>query len=839
MTAETTPEAPSISAGKPPPLLLKRPSLLVATFLIPGIIVGYFVFPRQFTVWLLVPLGAFFLVSVWLLMKHSTFSMPASMLVVFWVGVLLGVKSWLLPPGHVHFKLEPEKTYCLRGVVVAEPVAVRRTSRPWARGQKRVSFTFNAERVREPYTNEKKWEPVRGKLLVYASSAGAAQLRYGDGVELTGEAFLPAPRRNPGGFDFRRYLAQDDIYLCMRADSIRRYAADRANPFLQALHSLKRKIRRSFSASSLREHEESFLSAVVLGERRGMDEEFREALVRTGTAHILAISGLHVGILAGAMYFFLSRLFFVPHSISSLMTMVVLFAYAFLTGMRPPVMRASLMCTSFLIAPLLKKRLDSINSLAFAAVVILFLRPADLFTAGFQLSFMVVLSILLLSNRIFRGLVSVFRLRPDPGFLTISPFRRWLYRRIEWPLRLFSVALAAFLGSLPLTLCYFNSISFLSPFCNMAVIPLVGFIVPFGFLAGLVGLLWQGAADLINAANGELIGALQAAAMFFSGLRIASFNVSPPSSAFCIAFYCLLLLLGFARSFRHLFVPIFLVVVLVVILFVGKEMARRHPDSIEITFLDVGQGDCAFVEFPDGRKMLVDGGSADRSEIGRYVIVPFLRWAGVNRLDAILISHYDSDHISGLRTVLEDMSTRAIVVRAGPQEPDTSLVENLLRTVKKKRITTHEVRAGNTLHLSNRVAAKILNPHVLSDSARLSENDLSVVLNLNFRGSSVLLCGDIEKKAEQEILRRSDSLRADLLKVPHHGSDSSSSDEFLRRAAPKVAVISCGAGNIYGHPSPKTLERYSGLGVRVFRTDQHGGIVVRVFRRRLSVTTTL
>ncbi|NQT82114.1 ComEC family competence protein, partial [bacterium] len=498
MTAATASESSAPSLSELPFILLKRPCLLLAGFLIPGIVIGHHFLRGRVTVGLLVPLGACLFVALLLLAAHSTFSTPATMLVVFGIGILLGAKCGVLPPRHVHFTVEPGRMHRVRGVVVGEPVALKRPA--WWRptGKERFSFTLEATQVCGPESEGNAWGTVRGKILVYTSAAEAGQLQYGDKVKLTGEAFLPNSRRNPGGFDFRKYLAERGVYLCMKAATVGKQDSGHGSPIHRLVYRLKAKLRDSFSAGGIGKEEESFLRAIILGERREVGEEFKEALRRTNTMHILAISGLHVGIIAGAMYFFLSRLLFARQGISSLATIIVLFAYALLTGMRPPVMRASVMCTVFLMAPLLKRRLDSINSLAFAAVVILFIRPGDLFTTGFQLSFMVVLSILLLADKIFYWCVSAFRLRPDPGFLTVSAFRRSCYRRLEWPLSLFSVCLAAFFGFAPLGLYYFHRISFLSPVWNVFTLFLVLFIVPLGFLGAVIGLLWQGVAGLIN-----------------------------------------------------------------------------------------------------------------------------------------------------------------------------------------------------------------------------------------------------------------------------------------------------------------------------------------------------
>ncbi|MDP2898668.1 MAG: DNA internalization-related competence protein ComEC/Rec2 [bacterium] len=841
MTAATSLETAPDAGGQPPFVLLKRPLLLVATFLIPGIVLGHFVHLRALSLFHALPLFLLLLLAVVLLARHSTFSTPVSMLCVSWVGFLLGAKTNLLPPNHVHFGMSEEEPYELVGVVVEEPAPLRSGS--WARPSPQQStgrcrFTVEASRLRNPESARWLWQDATGKVQVYASGKEAGQLKYGDRVELAGTAFLPEQRRNPGGFDMQKYLAQEGIYVCLRADEVSRVEPGHGNPVYTWVHSLKEKLRRSLSAGKVAPDTSPFLRAIILGERREVDEDFKEALRRTNTMHILAISGLNVVILAFPIYFLLSRLLLVPKTVSSLATIVAVAGYSLLTGMYPPVFRSFVMCTVLLLGPILKRRSDSLNSLAAAAVVILCIRPGDLFTAGFQLSFMVVLSIILLADKMLQLFIQLFDLRPDPGFLTVGRWQRRVYRKLEYPVRLLSVSLAAFVGSLPLILHYFHFVSFLSPLCNVGVVSLVGFIVPFGLLAGVLGLVSLPVAGAINAANGGLISALRGVVEFFT-TRIGSVNVSPPPLAFLFVFWCGLCVVGFGRTLRRVAVPAAALGVVTLGVFVGGEMARRHPGSIEVTFLDVGQGDCAFVEFPDGRRMLVDGGSATKSEVGRYVIVPFLRWSGVNRLDALVVTHYDTDHVNALTDVLRDIRTRLVILRAGPPVPDAPEANDLLKLAETRRIPLQVTQAGELLPVSTKTESLVLNPPREGDLSSFSENDLSVVLKLDYGGASVLLSGDIEAKVERRILREGVPVQSEVVKVPHHGSNSSSSEEFLRSVRPKVAVVSCGRGNIYGHPAAMVVDRYEGLGARLFRTDRDGAIVVRVFPNRLAVTTEL
>lgn len=839
MTAPAPREPVAHAGAQIPFILLKRPFVLVAAFLIPAIVLGHFLRLRELTLFHAVPLLLLLPLAVVLLVRHSTFSTPVGMLCVSWVGFLLGARTNLLPPEHVRFKMADDTAYELVGVVIENPVSLQSGARQYpGKAAERCRFILEASKLHNTNDANGLWRDASGKVQVYASAKDAGRLEYGDKVELAGNAFVPEPRRNPGGFDMRRYLAREGIHVCLRADGISNVTPGHGNPVCRWIHSLKKKLRRSLSAGKVAPETTSFLHAIILGERREVEEDFKEALRRTNTMHILAISGLHVGIVAFVLYFLLSRLLLVPQSISSFATIAAVAGYSLITGTHPPVFRASLMSAVFLLGPIVKRRSDPLNSLAVAAVVILCVRPGDLFTAGFQLSFAVVLAILLLSDRIFLGLVAMLGLRPDPGFLTVGARRRRIYRALEYPLRLFAVSLAAFIGSFPLIVHYFHYVSFFSPLCNMVVLSLVGFIVPLGLLAGVAGLLSLTVAASVNAVNGALISGLRAVVEFFA-IRMGPVNISPPPVMFVFAFYATIWTVGFARTVKRVALPAGVLSLVTLGVFVGGEMARRHPGSIEVTFLDVGQGDCAFVEFPNGRRILVDGGSTTNSDVGRYVIVPFLRWSGVNELDALVVSHYDADHINALSDVLRDIRTRLLLLRCGSPAPDSPEAQRLLALAQTKSIPLRLVGAGEELPLSAKTESRVLNPPREGDLSAFSENDLSVVLKLDYGGASVLLCGDIEAKVERRLLREGVPVQSEVIKVPHHGSNTSSLEVFIRSVQPDVAVISCGRGNIYRHPSSQVLERYALLGVRVFRTDRDGAIVVELCPSRLTVSTTL
>lgn len=262
-----------------------------------------------------------------------------------------------------------------------------------------------------------------------------------------------------------------------------------------------------------------------------------------------------------------------------------------------------------------------------------------------------------------------------------------------------------------------------------------------------------------------------------------------------------------------------------VILWVRTRVPPAPAESLTIAFLEVGQGDAILVEGPSGRTLLVDGG--DSRKVAEEVILPHLRRKGITRLDYVLLTHPHQDHVGGLPRVLEEVEVGAVVLSG--EVHTNQAYERFLTLVKEKGITAIKARAGVELDLGPGVEAQVLAPsEPLLTTGSSVVNDNSVVVHLGFGEVSVLLLGDIEREGEKRILAGSAVLKAQILKVPHHGGDTSSTAEFLAAVQPEVAIISVGRNNPYGHPQPEVLERLRAGGAEIYRTDQHGTITIAI-----------
>jgi competence protein ComEC len=328
---------------------------------------------------------------------------------------------------------------------------------------------------------------------------------------------------------------------------------------------------------------------------------------------------------------------------------------------------------------------------------------------------------------------------------------------------------------------------------------------------------------------------------FFASIPYASLFVLTPTVFEIILFYLLLFLvvhLQKGKKIRYLFVGLCLVFALDLAFWNFKDLFQK---DLHLTFIDVGHGDSILIEFPKGKRMLIDGGGLheDRFDIGKNVIAPFLWKKKIRRIDTLVLTHPDPDHLKGLNFIASQFSIGQFWDNGFQTDSESYL--QLKKILREKKINTQSLHEGTPTQIINGVEISILNPPVWNSTQRKIQNvwDLnnsSLVMKLRFKNVSALLAGDIGKEAEGRMLRKDVSLRADILKVPHHGSSSSSSPLFLERVKPTYAILSVGERNIGRLPHPEVLKRYLQLGSRILRTDKHGAITVTTDGQNIKVT---
>jgi competence protein ComEC len=670
-----------------------------------------------------------------------------------------------------------------------------------------------------------RWMPDRMRLLLDADAVhtgperspatGRVQLTvYGDLTFPLGEAqrvlvdarvHRPVGFRNPGGFDYPAHLRREGILLVGHA------RADRIIPLTPDVPPWRVGVKRwavGVITARVPGASGALLAGLLLGERSALPPESDAAFRRAGVYHILAVSGFNVALLAGAVFGGLA-LCGVPRRGAAGAAGVALVGFALVVGGQPSVLRATVMGLLLLAAVLLDRESQLPNALALAALALLLWRPGDLWDPGFQLSF-----------------------AATAGIVHLGPVITTALTTRGWPARLaaaVAVSLAAQAAVTPLMLLHFNQLSLIGVAANLLVVPLAGVATTLGMLALLLELVSGALAALLFHALWLVLIGLRAVVALAAALPAAMVHLPAPAAPTAVAWYGALLLAPAMAVSRRIRVAVGALAVLVASLSIWPWL-RPTESVLRVTFLDVGQGDAALVELPEGPRLLVDGGpgGARRFDVGERVLAPFLWNRPLARLDVVALTHWDADHSGGLAAVLSHFHVGEFWENGHPPARASATAAALARARAPRRV----LAAGQRIWLG-RALITVLGP---GPGPPQAANDHSLVLRLDWRGISVLLAGDLGPRGEALLLERAGPARALVLKVAHHGSRFSSTAPFLERVRPRLAVISAGARNPFRHPSAEALARLEAAGARVYRTDRDGAVILETDGRVLRVT---
>jgi competence protein ComEC len=724
-------------------------------------------------------------------------------------GVRYQAVTHLLPVDHVDRVGLFGAEVVIRGRVAEEPE--RRE------GKNRFALSLETQGVAGGMGDGKE-QVVSGKVLVTLVHGLAAELGYGDRLTLRGRLLRPQPARNPSAFDYRQFLAVRDIHATIsvrRPEQILRIEPRLGRSvYTEVVLRIRNSIRRGFQAD-MSGARGGLLQGLLLGEKYRIPQEVQDSFRTTGLAHALVISGLHVGLVT--VFFFTGlKLCRLPDRPASAMTVAVLVLYAFVTELQPPVVRATIMATAVLVGRMAGRQGEVYNSLGLAALVILSLWPADLLSLSFQLSFAATLAIVGLHGPI-SSLFPKFWRGEDT----------WTGKWLVSPL---CVSIAAQIGTAPLIAYHFQQFAPISLIANLAVVPLLGLVVGLGILTALTGWWIPLVSTAFNASNYLVLTLLIEIVEGFAAVPWASVSAPRPSPELMALAAALTVLLAHLRHrlwARRLFVCL-LLGGLNTWVWGGRVVGERQ---LEVVFLDVGQGDAAFLQFPNGKTMIIDAGTrSSRFDNGARVVVPFLRHRNVWRVDVVVATHPHSDHIGGLVALLEQVEV-AHFADSG-QVYDSWTAQRLRELIRERGITYHRLAAGDSLAGLGGVGALVLHPNTdFVDAEGGSLHDLnngSVVIRFTYGQTSLLFTGDIEEEADTFVVAWGERRRAQILKVAHHGSRTSSRPLFVEWADPEIALISVGPRNKFGHPAPEVVARYQRRGVQVYRTDHCGAVIFTV-----------
>jgi competence protein ComEC len=642
------------------------------------------------------------------------------------------------------------------------------------------------------------------QLVYYIKSSREKQLLSslltpGTICKVKGTLERPALPRNPNAFHYRRYLRFHHIHWILTPQSILSQNCHLSSPTIyEQLLSLRekgiRQIEDHFPAETV-----GIVQALIYGERKQLDEALLEGYQKLGLIHLLAISGLHVTLLVGAVFFLLIRLF--TRETATIMLLILLPVYVVLTGSSPSVIRACLTAMLFLAANYRKMALPPLDTLSIAFLLMLIADPYMLWDVGFQLSFTVTFA-LILSSRVIMFCDSAL----------------W---RLFWP------ALIAQLSALPLLVYYFFEMSLWGIILNMIFVPLYSFIIlPLSVISVAVCAMNPLFSVPFMWLLQKVIVWSDKVVLLFSSSYPLSLTLGRPSF-FLLIGYVVAILVAFVQMEKRRYWGIGWVFIVIALHALSPYIDRYG----EVVFLDVGQGDCIYIELPYRKAVyLIDtGGTLPQQretwqqrkrkwDVGKDVVIPFLKSNGVRSLDKLITTHEDVDHIGAAEEIIRTFAVKELLVSKGDGN-HSPLQEKLLQLARQKHIHVLNVARGD------RWSAGGTSFYVLHPSATdAKDNNNSIVLYAKLGGVSWLFTGDIEEAAEKELVNAFPRLKADVLKVAHHGSATSTTELFLDQIQPKIAVISVGEHNRYHHPSPSVIERLQKRNTLILRTDQHGAV---------------
>lgn len=669
-------------------------------------------------------------------------------------------------------------------------------------------------------------------------------------VKVKGVAEKPSGASNPGGFDYSLYLKSMGIRYIMSADEKDISLCSEAAGMWHILNILGRAKAEFEETVFSRMDPESagLLCGIMFGDDGLMSEEVQENFRHVGTGHLLAVSGLHVGMVYGVFFVLLGR----PRTLGSSIPLVILMlAYAAVSGFSPSVVRAVFMIFVNIVARVTHRRYDFLTCIAFCGGVILMARPAKLFSSGFQLSFLAVITLSVVMSKLER-MIDISEL---PDFETqrvtlISYGYAVLKQRF---VQFIILTIALQIGMAPLTIHTFHYFSPAGLLANSPSIALAGIIVPLGMLMmGLAGASTVTAVMMTGNGSGiiGLINGLTSVALkFVSGMtemltnaltglnRIAEEAVSfryaaSPGVAVLVIYYFLLFFFcsetgeEFWKTVRKRSSNINLMIVLligIISLGIGIQGALAWEYHLsDAVFADVGQGDCCHIKGGKGVDVLCDSGGSEMKDVGTDVLIPYFLSHGIRNIDLAVISHLHTDHYKGLTTLKDGVKICHLLL----SESYKSQSENISRETGVPIENMIFAKAGDVINAGGGITVKVLAP-IDTKAGAEDENEASLVFKVEYKGRSILFTGDINSEAEERLAEtwQDKELQADILKIPHHGSRFSSNDIFLKAVNPEISVIQVGR-NMYGHPTQEAMDRITASGSKIYRNDIHGAVMM-------------
>ena len=637
---------------------------------------------------------------------------------------------------------------------------------------------------------------ARNGTKLYIRVNKKANIEVGDMLLINGTYLEPDVARNERGFNYKEYLKTLEIYGTVEINHYKVIKKGRINKLILYTARLKEILKSNISKVIKKAENKNLLIAMILGDTEDLSEELKTDFLNSNLYHILSVSGGQVSnIIIGITILF--RLLKIHKKIMDVLCIVILIEFMFLTGLTPSIIRACIMCIISLISGLIIRRYDIANSLGISLLIILINNPCAINSLSVLWSYFGFLGIIVL------------------GSFTIKEVNKVIKNNIlRYILNIVISSVAAQIFIFPIILYIFGTISLTFIFSNLLIIPSSTVITIIGLFIMICPLQIFGFVEPLIELTINIVG-------FFSNIGISKIYCIIPNIKEIITYYVMSLYLyymlrrDYIYKIKHFFRKYKKILVLILLLCIGISFIYKNiPKDLYINFIDVGQGDSTLITTQFNKKILIDGGGSEFGstfDVGEKTLLPYLLKKKIHKLDYVIISHFDSDHVGGILTILEELNVKQVLI---PKQVEYSENYNkFLDIVKKRNIKVKIVGEGNTINIDKNTYLDILWPEEKQITDNVLNNN-SLIVRLCYKNFKMLFTGDIEEIAEQKLLQKyenTEKLTADILKVAHHGSKSSSIAEFLEKVNPRIALIGVGKNNKFGHPNAGVLDRLNML----------------------------
>ena len=722
---------------------------------------------------------------------------------------------------NIYDNLSIQENLTLTGIIISE---------------KQEKQYYNKYKIKVNYNNQ--------DLRFYITTKKDIELEYGDKITFSGTYTKPEIQRNYKGFDYSEYLEQLKIYGTIRCEKLEVLRKKQVNKMFQISNQISNKII-SKTKKLFNEETSSILLGLILGDKRDLDEETQENFRNASMSHILAVSGMHVAYVILGINIIFKKL--IGKRNTNILSILILIFYMFITNFSPSITRAGIMGIIMIFSKLIYRKNDIYTSISISLLLILIYNPFLIQNLGLQLSYGGVIGIVIFNKSILRFLKNI-KVKNKVYKYKIKPKIQKYLEKIK---EIISVSISVQISIMPIILYNLNTFNPYFLISNLVLSFAIGPIVILGFLFIIIVCLNTPIAEIFSPMIQIGIKIL----IFISNigkLPLSKIYIPTPSLFSILIYYLSIIVLFFVYNIysskkpnktqiriKNLIALLkikfrqnkqkanYFLVIIIILSFV----INLIPGNLKIHFIDVGQGDSILIITPQNKTILIDGGGSSSSEfdVGESTLIPYILDRGFTKIDVVIISHFDQDHIGGIFTVLQELKIGKVYI--SKQTEKTENYEKFLEIVKEKKIKVYEVVSGNRIHIEKNLYFDILWPTENQITTNVLNNN-AIVCNLHYRDFSMLFTGDIEEIAEKEILelysQNKNLLKANILKVGHHGSKTSSTSTFLEVVKPQIAVIGVGKNNKFGHPNDAVLQVLSDLKCKIFRTDLNGEISIEV-----------